>query len=326
MDLLQLMAADGDRKDKALDRLGAIVDLLSSDDAAVREEAQGRALTFAGKEWGGYREALEALALRLEAGAETDPALLARALDLRQEAEDPGFLARAAEQRLAAADQAGAARQAVIARYGSEAAARGPTALEMVFVAACAHLVESQEGGDEDAGDAPDPWAPLAGWAVAWHPVPADLARAVRAAMALPSTIADARAEVLSWEERLAELDILAGERGGAALPTACAARRRVVEDLWRRNLPAAGLADLDLRLEYWATRGGDDGTGYGLVRQDLARLLAHGVAVPNPSPTTRAKCHQLRAGNPDWSLARIGQELGISRQAVHKHLTRRTD
>lgn len=317
MDLLQLMAADGDRKDKALDRLAAIVLLLSSDDPAVREEAQGRALTFAGKEWGSYRAALEALALRLESDARSDPALLAQAMEMREEADNPGFLARAAEQRLEAADQAGAARRAVIERYGDEAAARGPTALEMVFVTACAHLADT--AGD----DTVDPWAPLAGWGVAWHPVPAELARAVRAAMAMPATIADARAEVLSWDQRLADLDILAGEQGRAALPTACAARRRLVEDLWRRDLPAASLSDLDVRLHYWATRGAGDQSGYGIVRADLARLLAQGTQLPVPSPSTRAKCQQLRADNPAWSLARIGQELGISRQAVHKHLTR---
>ncbi|MBI3445724.1 MAG: HTH domain-containing protein, partial [Magnetospirillum sp.] len=39
------------------------------------------------------------------------------------------------------------------------------------------------------------------------------------------------------------------------------------------------------------------------------------------PIQSTKERARQIKTDNPDWSLARIGKELGISRQAVHKHL-----
>ncbi|MBR9970622.1 HTH domain-containing protein [Magnetospirillum sulfuroxidans] len=305
MDLLQLMDNAEDQRHKALDRLEAIVALYQSDDPAVREEAMGRAMVFCGKEWGGYAAGLDLLAARHESRDQPLPALR-----LREEAEDPGTLIRQTETALAEAAKMTDERSAIISRYGSEEAALGPTALELMFIQAAEFLSD----------DSADPWAPLAGWSVPWHPIPDELAHSVTIACPLPESIADARAECLSWEERLAELAVLADGPGNAVLPTACTARHRLVQDLWARELPAQTVTELHARLDFWTSRGGDDGRGYGVLAADLARLTAQGIAL-GQSEGSKSKCHRLRRDNPHWSLARIGKELGISRQAVHKHL-----
>jgi hypothetical protein len=307
MDLFNLMADEADLKGKALDRLDGIVALYESEDRDVQDEALSRAINFCGMEWGGYRAGLEALASRKE--GRPDGALAA--LRLREEGEDPGMIIRAAREARSVAGRMSAERMVIVSRYGSLTAALGPTAWEQVFVAAASGL----------ADEAGDPWASLAGWSLPWHPVPDALRRAIADQCPLPDTIVDARAEVLTWEQRLRELDILSNGPGSAALPTACAARCRIVTDLWRAELAVRNPADLDARLDFWATRGGDDGKGYGVILADFRRLVEAGGLKGGAVESTKERCRRLKEANPGWSLARIGQEVGISRQAVHKHL-----
>lgn len=305
MDLLQLMDDSGIQRDKVLDRLEGIVAHYQSEDPAVREEAMGRAMVFCGKEWGSYAVGLEALAERCD---QRDLPLLA--LRLREEAQDPGFLIRQAETAILGASRSNDERRAVIARYGSEQAALGPTPLERMFIDAVTRW-QGQDG---------DPWAPIEGWAVPWHPLPDELARIVAAALPMPDSIADAQAECLAWQHRLQELSILGDGPGSAVLPTACAARHRLVQLQWARGLPVRSLADLQMRMEFWLGHGGDDGAGYTVLAKDLEQLLKSG-AVLKVGESTKEKCRRLKQENPRWSLARIGKELKISRQAVHKHL-----
>lgn len=314
MDLLALMTDGADPREKALERLAGILELYQSADEAVQDEALARAITFCTKEWGGYRAGLLALAERREGGAEEDLDGVLAAARLREEAEEPGTLIRVARERLAAAVRMSDERAQVIARYGSEDAAIGPTPIERMFVEAAEHLSDPDDNGGID------PWSPLAGWTVPWHDVPEALREAVANACPLPASVLDARDEALTWEERKRELALLTDGPGHAVLPTACAARYRIVEDLWRRGLPARTVADLDARLDYWATRGGDDGAGYAVALADLRRLAAAGEVRPT-GEGTKDKARRLKAEHPDWSLARIGKVLGISRQAVHKHL-----
>lgn len=308
MDLLGSPERPAERREPALERLKAIVAHYQSADAAVRQEALGRAMVLCGQEWGGYGRGLLALAEYLDRRADDDPAAALLALRLREEADDPGSLLRAAEAREARAGGQDRRRQAVVARYGSEQAALGPTPLERRFVEAAVAL----------AADAADPWSALAGWDLPWHPLPEAVAQAVSGACPLPETIAAARAECLRWQERLAELEVLADGSGTAMLPTACAARKLVVENLWARALPARSWDDLRLRLDYWAGRDGDHGGGYALLCREWDALCHAALPMVEGS---REKCRRLRAENPGRSLADIGRELGISRQAVHKHL-----
>lgn len=311
MDLLDFMTTGDDLRNKALDRLESILALYQSDEDEVQDEALTRAISLCGNEWGGYRQGLEYLAERVEKSA-TDPiAGELAALRLRDEADDPGAMIRAVRAQRSVAGRQAVERAAVVARYGNLEAARAPSPVERMFIDAARGL--AVEGHD-------DPWAPLAGWEVPWHEVPAALAEAVGAACPLPAALIDARAEALSWEERKRERSILADGPGNAALPTACAARHNLVEEMWRRSLPARNGAEVEARLDYWATRAGDDGTGYAVVLADVRRLTAAG-GWGEASSGTREKAKHLKRNNQEWSLARIGKELGISRQAVHKHL-----
>jgi len=314
MDLIDLMTQGVDPEQAALDRLAAILALYEADDPADQDAALARAQTYCRNHWGSYAAGMEQFARRVEAAAADAVTGSLDALRWRDEGDDPGQIIRFRRSRRRASDLAGAARAAVLARYGSEAAARAPTPLEQDFIGATTHLA---------AEDAFDAFAPLAGWALPWHAVPEALAAAVSAVRPLPTTVTGARAEAAAWEERLGELAALGGGPGEAVLPTACAARRRIVEELWRRLLPAETAADLLARLEYWAERGGDDGGGYGVALDDLRRLVARAALAPpaGAGEGTRAAAHRLKAAHPEWSLAMIGKELGISRQAVHKHL-----
>lgn len=316
MNLLDLMESGEVLREKALDRLEGILVQYASENEDVQDEALARAITLCGKQWGSYKAGLEELARRKETQAAADPlAAEMEALRLREEADDPGAMIRAARTRRALVGRMGAEKAAVIARYGSLEAATSPSPIETMFVAAASHLADETMADEE-----PDPWGPLAGWSVPWHDIPPALADAVRAACPLPLSVSDARAEALTWEQRRREREILAEGPGKASLPTACAARHKLVEDAWRRDLPVRNPAEFEARLDYWASRGGDDGVGYGILLLDWRRLggLAQpAVAVEN----TKEKARRLRTEHPDWSLARIGKELGISRQAVHKHL-----
>jgi hypothetical protein len=313
VNLLDLMTPG--REDMSLDRLEVILGQYEAHSDAEQDAALERAVAFCEREWGGYLAGLEALARRVEvrAGGSVDGAM--QSLRLREEGGEPGAIIRSLRARRERERVRVDERASVIAHYGSEAAATAPTAFERVFITAAASLAEP----GQDAAE-PDPFAVLDGWHLAWHEVPAGLQRAVAAAHPLPDSVAAARDECLHWEERLRHVEILFDCPGEGSLPTACAARRKVVEELWRRRLPARSLGDVQARLEYWAGRGGDDGAGYGVLLGDLATLTAAAAASPS-AESTKDRARRLKRDHPDWSLARIGDKLGISRQAVHKHL-----
>ena len=92
------------------------------------------------------------------------------------------------------------------------------------------------------------------------------------------------------------------------------------MEAAWSSDLPATTIADFTARLEYWAGRGKEDGSGYGILAANF-EALAKGLDARRPIQSTKDRARALKEANPEWSLARIGKELGISRQAVHKHL-----
>lgn len=322
MNLLDLMITKEDLREKALDRLDGIIAHYTAEAEDVQDEALARAITLCGKEWGGYKAGLEELAKRKEQLSADLPVADAmnsemEALRLREEGDDPGAMIRAARTRRALAGRLDDERAAIIARYGSLDAATRPSAIECMFVDAAAHLAD--RGFGDEVVEA-DPWGSLAGWSVPWHDIPPELATAVTAGCPLPTNVADARAEALIWDDRKRERTVLTDGPGAAALPTACAARHRLVEDLWARGLPVHHPSELEARLEYWVNRGGDDGAGYAILAADVARLAAGG-GFPKTSEGTKEKARRLKADHPDWSLARIGKELGITRQAVHKHL-----
>lgn len=323
MDLLRLMTEGWE--DKALDRLEGLLALFDVDDPREQGEALERVMNFCEREWGGYPAGLEALAQRIEKRAADPVQGSMDALRLREEADDPGAIIRAIRARREHEARDRRKREALASRYGSVEAASVPTAFERLFIEATAALDTPEPGGQdghgESGGDDDQAYGPLDGWHLPWHELPDRLRHAVSEAHPLPDTVASAQTEALWWERRLRDLEIVHDcPAGEGSLPTACAARRKVVVELWRKGLPASTLADLQARMTYWAEWGGQDGTGYRLMLADVQRLAASGGAVRAPE-STKDMARSLKARHPEWSLARIGEELGISRQAVHKHL-----
>jgi hypothetical protein len=302
------------REAEALSLLDRLVDRYESPDESAQDTAFAAAQSLCQAVWGGYQVGFAALASKIETTAPGSVESAVRSLRLRDEAADPGGMIRAARLRRQRSGSREAERAALIARYGSEAAALAPTAAETMLIEAGRTLAEP--GGKEDCH------APLSGWHLPWHEPPEALRVLVAAALPLPSTIAAARDECRAWEQRKTELDLIGDGPGSAGLPTACAARHWLVERMWRGDLPATGPADLIARLEYWVERGGDDGRGYRILLDDLTEAGTTPL-LRDPDGGSHARILRLKAEHPSWSLARIGQELGISRQAVHKHLKR---
>ena len=290
MDLFDLMSQG--REDKALDRLEGMLAAYESEDEAEQDRALDRARAFCDLEWGSYPAGLEVLAKRCASrkGDGAEAAMLA--LRLHEEGAKPGNIIRAIRlsrlRELTRMDE----RAMVIERYGSAEAVLRPTEFEIVFMDSAASC---QTQAEMEAAMA------------AIHPMPA--------------CVEAARAESLRWEGRLRHMELVANpESQPPALPPACATRHRLVEAAWHSDLPVTSIADFAARLEYWAGRGREDGSGYGILAANF-EALAKGLSDHRPIRSTKDRARALREANPEWSLARIGKELGISRQAVHKHL-----
>jgi len=285
--------------DDPLDLLAALVARFDSADETMQDRAMSAAETLANRLWGGYSAGMMALAARVE-GQGGDPVAAAlSSLRLRAEAEAPGHLIAAARRR----------------RSAGEPQAAPPAAAEGEIPPVDRALIAAGQPFADPGEDPADPFASLAGWAVPWHPLPVALRTAVAAAWPLPATVAAARDEARMWEKR----QLRTAGRPQPALPTACAARHRLVCDLWRSDLPVDCAEDFAARLDYWAERGEGDAGGFAILRDDFARLAGRDP----PSGGRHDAVCRLRAEHPDWSLARLGAALGISRQAVHKHLRR---
>lgn len=289
MDLFDLMSQG--REDKALDRLESMLALYESENEAEQDGALERARAFCDLEWGSYPAGLDVLAKR-HASRKGDGAEAAMmALRLHEEGTKPGSIIRAIRlarlRELAHINE----RAAVIQHYGSEEAVLAPTAFEAALIQAA---VSCTTGAELDI--------------------------AVAAAHPLPAGVEAARAESLRWEGRLRHMELVTADAAAPVLPPACAARHRLVEALWRSGAQVSTIADYSARLEYWAGRGGEDGSGYGILAADF-ETLAKSLSTRGPGQSTKDRARALREANPEWSLARIGKELGISRQAVHKHL-----
>lgn len=303
----------GGREAEALSLLDLLFDRYESPDESAQDTALAAAQSLCHAVWGGYSAGFEALAHKIESAVPGSVESSLRALRLREEASDPGGLIRATRFRRERAASRDQERAAALSRYGNEASAWSPTTTEAVLIAAGRDLADP---GSED-----DPHAPLCGWHLPWHEPPLPVRDRVAAALPLPSSIVAARDECREWEQRKRDLDVIGDGPGAVGLPTACAARHWLVERMWRSDLAMTGTADLIARLEYWVERGGDDGSGYRILLDNLSGSA--GAWLRDPEGGSHARILRLKAEHPDWSLARIGQELGISRQAVHKHLKR---
>lgn len=290
MDLFDLMSQG--REDKALDRLEGMLALYDSESEAEQDEALERARAFCDLEWGSYPAGLDVLARRCATRKGDGAEAAMQALRLHEEGAKPGSIIRAVRlsrlREMSRIDE----RAAVIERYGSIEAVLCPTDFETVFISAASSCKSATE-----------------------------TEAAVAAAQPMPAGIEAARMESLRWEARLRHMELVTEPAcQPPVLPPACAARHRLVEAAWRRDLPVTSIADFAARLDYWNGRGGEDCSGYAVLAADF-ESLAQGLSARGAAPSTKDRARALKEANPEWSLARIGKELGISRQAVHKHL-----
>ncbi len=171
--------------------------------------------------------------------------------DDHMEAKEPGWKAKQAAARVDRLKREAAEREAAIAKYGSERAAKMPTARELVLNKATAHLKRKVQrpgfNGRPYAADTLDGWSWLSGT------MPNSVRLAVADAYPMPTTLREAREEYRSWRVRDRELERVwcpPGECGGDTyLSLPASARMDVVSALWRKG-PIVTLDDLLVRIE----------------------------------------------------------------------------
>jgi hypothetical protein len=121
------------------------------------------------------------------------------------EKQEPGYKARMAAEQAAKKKEAAAYRKAVIGKYGSEDAAKAPNAMERAVDEAVAPFARKVM---HKFSNGTFPCNSLDGWTGDFDKkeLPKRLEAAIRAALPLPTTIAEAKAEADAWRERDDEL------------------------------------------------------------------------------------------------------------------------
>ena len=172
--------------------------------------------------------------------------------DDAMEAEEPGYKARRAQERRERERQWAEYRFAVIAKYGSEDAAKGPTPIEQTIDAAVEPLRRGVREGTQ-AVESLDGWHRL----LSTREAPDRVRRAVEQAWPMPGTISAAKAEYDLWNERDDELAAAwgAGRGDTVLLSLGCHLRREMVLGLLETGLRAQSIADVIIRQRHYLTR-----------------------------------------------------------------------
>jgi hypothetical protein len=162
------------------------------------------------------------------------------------EKQEPGYKARMAAEQVAKKKEAAAYRKAVIAKYGSEDAAKAPNAMERAVDEAVAPFARKVM---KKFSNGSFPCNSLDGWTGDFDKkeLPKRVEAAIRAALPMPTTIAEAKAEVDAWREREDELAAVweEPEHRGEHLSLGCVARKRLVDDMVDHGLRAGSAADM---------------------------------------------------------------------------------
>jgi hypothetical protein len=203
-------------------------------------------------------------------GVHFDFAEIFARVDDEMERKEPGYKSRKAAEQAAKKKEAAAYRKAVIAKYGSEDAAKAPNAMERAVDEAVAPFARKVM---HKFSNGTFPCNSLDGWTGDFHnkELPKRVEAAIRAALPLPTTIAEAKAEVDAWQERSNELAAVweEPEHRGEHLSLGCDARRHLVDDMVDHGLRAGSAADMLARLHALLDME------MTLGRKDLAPLLA---------------------------------------------------
>ena len=169
------------------------------------------------------------------------------------EAESSGWKAAAAAKEAERQHSRRVKRAAVLVKYGSELAAIARDAREQTLhAAALPWLVgpfEPEIKYDYLAGRWHEKMGGWDNWS-SGHPVD-ECRRAIEAALPMPSTIREARDELLRWDERDSEIQHALGLFDDQKLDLPAAYRRDLVRRLYQSDLPVVTMDDLHLRLEF---------------------------------------------------------------------------
>jgi len=168
------------------------------------------------------------------------------------EAKEPGYKVRRAQERRERERQWGEYRIAVIAKYGSEDAAKEPTPIEQTIDAAVEPLRRGVREGTR-AVESLDGWHRL----LSTREAPDSVRRAVEQAAPMPTTILAAKTEYDLWNERDDELAAAWGAARGEAeyLSLGCYLRRDMVRDLLETGLRAQSIGDVLIRQRHYVER-----------------------------------------------------------------------
>jgi hypothetical protein len=148
------------------------------------------------------------------------------------------------------AEKADTKRWAVVCRYGSAEAVLAPSVNEARLEAAVKHLKKRVRKKYYNGTFWTDSLAGWTGWSMARVSPPA-VVKAVSEAYPLPVTVDAAKLEKDFWDQRALDLDHFHGPAGGDdVLSLAAQERRRIVEDLFWRELRSRDIQEVLLRVE----------------------------------------------------------------------------
>jgi hypothetical protein len=202
------------------------------------------------------------------------------------EAREPGWKAREAVKRAERARQRAEERAAVIAKYGSEAAATAPCERERVLNAATAHLARKFKKTYANGTFSVDG---LDGWTGDIGDVPASVIEAVTNAMPMPTTIRQAKDECEYWERRDREIDAVHGFTGERQVGLAAEARWDLVRKLYERDMPISTIDDMHARLQFVAaSEWKDDACDAAPSLLEAFERLVMSTAAARPRKTSR--------------------------------------
>lgn len=228
-------------------------------------------------------------------------------------ANDPDFKARRTKREREQADL----RASLVAKYGSEEAAKEPCERERKLIAATAHLVREKREMWNDGKY--HTYTTIDGWkGYSWNEPPSAAAiEAVSNAYPLPKTITEAVAEKDYWEQRNREWQALLHDQcGDDALSLPCLLRQGVVDELIRNKLPATSPLEVGLRLKMLLLGSGSYAFDDKVIQADLERLQ-----LAPPRRLSRAEMREAIADvlrkDPSLSDREIARRVGTTAPTV---------
>ena len=237
-----------------------------------RDTARRKAEAILPPEAGGFDRALRIAAYH-EVMEKAGPLNFLAGFDEFQEIDDPGHMAREAAKRAEKRRQQDARRAELVAEFGSLDAVLKPCAREKALLAAVRPWRKACARPHQR-------WTKsLAGLGSYDHQkASSELVAAIEGAYPMPTTYAEARAEVAYWDRRNGDMELASRDKfiGDEMLDTPCIWRRSFVRDLadHRMVLRTVGEIAERMRAYRWNETGTDTDIEDAILR-DLDALAA---------------------------------------------------